>query len=280
MKGIAYLLMVVVTAITMVSCPAPELDCRVTFDSQQGSAPNPASILVTHGQPYGALVETTREGYLFDGWWTGANGTGVKVEATTQVSISADHTLYAKWVLTVGGIGPAGGYVFYDKGSISDGWRYLEAAPAGWNGAADDPDHCFGYVRDGDDATNEVAGTAIEIGSGAANTAALVAAMGGSTYSTYSGSDTTSAYAAKICDDYTVTVAGTAYDDWFLPSKYELNEMYENLKLDDLGGLSGTTYLSSSEYYFHSAWNQDFSSGNPNFNVRSNQYRVRPARAF
>jgi hypothetical protein len=26
-------------------------------------------------------------------------------------------------------IGPAGGYVFYDKGNYSDDWRYLEAAP-------------------------------------------------------------------------------------------------------------------------------------------------------
>ncbi|MDR0638267.1 MAG: DUF1566 domain-containing protein [Spirochaetaceae bacterium] len=26
-------------------------------------------------------------------------------------------------------VGPAGGFVFYDKGSYSDGWRYLECAP-------------------------------------------------------------------------------------------------------------------------------------------------------
>jgi hypothetical protein len=32
-------------------------------------------------------------------------------------------------VLEGGVPGPAGGYVFYDKGSYSDGWRYLECAP-------------------------------------------------------------------------------------------------------------------------------------------------------
>ena len=31
---------------------------------------------------------------------------------------------------SIGDIGPAGGYIFYDKGYYSDGWRYLEAAPA------------------------------------------------------------------------------------------------------------------------------------------------------
>ena len=32
-------------------------------------------------------------------------------------------------VYQVGSIGPSGGYVFMDKGSYSNGWRYLEAAP-------------------------------------------------------------------------------------------------------------------------------------------------------
>jgi len=41
----------------------------------------------------------------------------------------------------VGDIGPSGGFIFYDKGENSDGWRYLEAAPkefeftANWNSA-------------------------------------------------------------------------------------------------------------------------------------------------
>ncbi len=72
--------MVAVATMVMVSCPALELDCRVTFDSQQGAAPNPKSILVMYEQLYGTLVETTQESYLFDGRWTRANGTRGKVE--------------------------------------------------------------------------------------------------------------------------------------------------------------------------------------------------------
>ena len=52
-------------------------------------------------------------------------------------SVNAQEDLSYK----VGDTGPAGGIVFYDKGEISDGWRYLEAAPpdfefsANWNSA-------------------------------------------------------------------------------------------------------------------------------------------------
>jgi hypothetical protein len=43
----------------------------------------------------------------------------------------------------VGDAGPAGGIIFYDKGDNTDGWQYLEAAPAdfefeaNWNSAND-----------------------------------------------------------------------------------------------------------------------------------------------
>jgi hypothetical protein len=37
--------------------------------------------------------------------------------------------LLCSCVLEGGAPGPAGGYVFYDKGEYSDGWRYLECAP-------------------------------------------------------------------------------------------------------------------------------------------------------
>ena len=68
--------------------------------------------------------------------------------------------------------GPAGGCIFYDKGRYSDGWRYLEAAPedqsAGiqwYNGS---------YVTAG--------ATDTAIGTGQANTTAIVASQGSGSY--------------------------------------------------------------------------------------------------
>ncbi|MFA5203471.1 MAG: InlB B-repeat-containing protein [Lentisphaeria bacterium] len=69
----------------------------VTFDAQGGTTPSPASKIVTSGSVYGTLATTTRMGYTFAGWWTGVNGTGIQVTASTTVTITANQTLYAKW---------------------------------------------------------------------------------------------------------------------------------------------------------------------------------------
>lgn len=45
-------------------------------------------------------------------------------------------------------------------------------------------------------------------------------------------------YAAKLCVDLVVSKDGIVYDDWFLPSAYDLHEMYEKLKKNNLGGFS------------------------------------------
>jgi hypothetical protein len=45
--------------------------------------------------------------------------------------------LSAQQQYKIGDTGPAGGIVFYDKGFVSDGWRYLEATPAGTEFTAD-----------------------------------------------------------------------------------------------------------------------------------------------
>jgi len=48
-----------------------------------------------------------------------------KDAADSSSSIPANTKTFS-----VGDVGPAGGYVIYDKGSYSDGWRYLEVSPS------------------------------------------------------------------------------------------------------------------------------------------------------
>jgi hypothetical protein len=82
--------------------------------------------------------------------------------------------------------------------------------------------------------------------------------------------------AAHRCREY----QQGGYSDWFLPSKDELNLMYQNLKQKSLGGFSNATYWSSSERSNSSAWYQEFSNGSSWYNSKPNTYSVRPIRQF
>lgn len=101
----------------------------------------------------------------------------------------------------------------------------------------------------------------------------------GSTAYYVSGSSTTDQYAAKICADY----RGGGNDGWFLPSKDELDLMYQNLKENNLGGFSGGSYWSSSVldgHFANSAWTRNLNGGGQANFDRGSVYRVRPVRAF
>ena len=69
----------------------------VTFDPNGGSV-EPTTKEVKIGETYGDLPVPTRTGYTFDGWFTDAQA-GDKVEATTTVTATTAHTLYAHWTL-------------------------------------------------------------------------------------------------------------------------------------------------------------------------------------
>jgi hypothetical protein len=72
--------------------------------------------------------------------------------------------------------------------------------------------------------------TGVALGTGATNTAAIVASCG------------EAPIAAKVADDLVLN----GYDDWFLPSRDELSSMYTNLYYGGLGGL-GSRYWTSSQ---------------------------------
>ena len=88
--------------------------------------------------------------------------------------------------------------------------------------------------------------------------------------------------AAYLCD--TLTLGG--YNDWFLPSKDELNKLYKNigqgnaLGLGNVGGFASYYYWSSSVLGIYGAWSQFFGDGNQ-FNLsKDGLSNVRAVRAF
>ena len=74
---------------------------------------------------------------------------------------------------------------------------------------------------------------------------------------------------------------GGGFSDWRLPTKDELNLMYVNLKVRNLGGFGNDWYWSSSQYNNGTGWVQRFSDGNQgdNFNMNPTAL-VRAIRAF
>ena len=80
-----------------------------------------------------------------------------------------------------------------------------------------------------------------------------------------------------------LTGAGTQYDDWFLPSKDLLNEMWVNLHSQGVGGFDNLkTYWSSSEIDAISVWIQTFETGyqtDSDWKTDSG-YHIRACRSF
>ena len=84
--------------------------------------------------------------------------------------------------------------------------------------------------------------------------------------------------AAKLCADYKITIDGATYDDWFLPSKDELNLLY--LKREVVGGFADFSYYSSSQDNHISAWYHNFIDGIQGKVLKNIKRRVRTVRAF
>nr|MDA8410381.1 hypothetical protein [Treponema sp.] len=172
-----------------------------------------------------------------------------RVQADTATAVIA-----SKAVLKVGDTGPAGGFIFYDKGEASEGWRYLEAAPR---------DQSTGIQWYNGSYIDIETGTAV--GRGKANTESIIAAQG-------SGN-----YAAALCKNLSLN----GFSDWFLPSKDELDLMYKNLTKAGLGGFGeGWLWSSSQSGVIYGAWDQRYSDGVQDGGNKVIECSVRAVRAF
>jgi len=141
-----------------------------------------------------------------------------------------------------------GGIIFYLDGTGEHG---LVAATSNQSTSAD-------WGCDG----TYISGTGTALGTGKANTTVIVNGCN------------TAGIAARICDDLVLN----GYDDWFLPSKDELNLLYQKRSI--VGGFTDGWYWSSSETSSLKAWLVHFPSGNTKEDSKFLQYGVRAVRTF
>ena len=177
----------------------------------------------------------------------------------------------------VGSVGPAGGYIIYDKGYYSDGWRFLEAAPGSislingtpiidstkkdsyiFSPATYIKNYKFTFVN-GSDTYRKKNCTETGVGTGKNNTQLIISFLKEKELKKED-------CAAYLCYSLSYVYEGVVYDDWFLPSIDELVLMLTSLSYDKLkeqGGTAGNIcYWSSSEYEYdkESAWFVFFNS--------------------
>ncbi len=185
----------------------------------------------------------------------------------TSQLLSVPYALHAKTADNVPsplqiGDTHAGGIIFYLD---PDGVHGLVAAPSDQSTGA-----AWGcYETDISGAPNVTnfppTGPGADIGWGAVNTAAIV-----------NNCDTVG-IAARLCDELVLN----GYSDWFLPSAAELNLMYTNLHLVELGGFAYDFYWSSSEVGNNLAWKLNFFFNGVQVQFGKNfSFRVRAVRAF
>jgi len=119
--------------------------------------------------------------------------------------------------------------------------------------------------------------------SGEANTTIIITAQ-------IAIGDDKDSYAADICNRLKISEGGKTYGDWYLPSKEELNLMYQSKAIINAtatanGGsvFSTANYWSSTEsnpLFGYGASHQNFGDGTQDRSARDNLYRVRAIRAF
>jgi len=154
----------------------------------------------------------------------------------------------------------------YTIGSIFGGGIICYIDPSGQHGiiAAQNDQHNNITWYNGSYISTNTFETAIY--SGKANTATIVSIQGAGLY------------AAKICDDLVIG----SFNDWYLPSKEELNMIYQNLKVTGISTFLSDRYWSSTEYGQYNAWWQQFWDGVQGYNhyAKNQLFSVRAVRAF
>jgi hypothetical protein len=201
---------------------------------------------------------TNGTAYTFTVTATNAIGTSLASAASSSITPQAPQV----------GDFYGGGVVFYIF--VSGDIGYVAGETHGLIAAVADQSSGIRWYN-GTHVTTGATGTAI--GTGSANTDAIITEQGA----------TETSYAAGLARAYT----GGGYDDWFLPSNDELNKMYLNRATinttaasNDGSNFSNTYYWSSTEFDYYNAGGQNFDFGTLTYGNKDSPINVRAVRAF
>ena len=199
----------------------------------------------------------------------------VNIAADSSYAFATSSQVSFSVVYQVGDVGPGGGKIFMTPLTGANTTNaYFESALSGWNGEATDTLSTWCSFSNQYVGSTGVAPQLTSIGSGRANTNAMVAA----------GKCTSGA--ASTARSY----AGGGLSDWYLPSLEELQQMYAqratiggfNLMTEAGTSRTTTTYWSSSEdgsqNFYARSWSF-LTNGNDNWS-KSLKFGVRPIRSF
>ena len=125
----------------------------------------------------------------------------VRAYAKNKVGITYGNEIKFTTEYKVGETGPAGGIIFYDQGSKKNGWRYMETTKKDIDIVA--PGGCYTTVSINTDSA---------IGTGLENTNKIIDLC------------SESGISARVAKNYTLN----NYKDWFLPSFYELEAIFNS----------------------------------------------------
>jgi len=230
---------------------------RADDDLGTGQAAISGATLITY-----ELVEADDAKYIsFEVTPVAATGTS----PGTAIMADYDGPITTSVTLAIGD-SYLGGIIAYILQSSDPG--YDSNVHHGLIAAESDQNTGIAWITGGSTQSTLNGNTSTDLGTGQANTNAMMAQAG------YVGG------AAKVCDDFTNTETGTGvYSDWYLPSKDELHQLYFNKEA--IGGFTASSYWSSSEADSDNAFIQYFDFDVKPPYLKANIYiRVRPVRSF
>lgn len=204
------------------------------------------------------------------------NGTGSTSFSSSLSSLTANTTYYIRaYALNSVGIGYGNTVTFTTLPNLAIGQSYQGGIIA-YIFVSGDSDYVAGQTHGLIATTSNqstgaqwgcsgtsIAGTSTALGTGLANTTAIVNGC------------TSSISAAALCNN----LSSGGYSDWYLPSRDELIKLYTNRA--SIGGFNNVSYWSSSQVGTTTAWSINFNTGtSSSTSTKSTLMYVRAIRKF